>query len=606
MSPESFYPGKGQEEPLDKRESNLKTAIRKLKTLPETVSENSKSQYLSCMDKIDSITETFIEPVMGTYIDQKLVKEQVLKLMLVMGGQLLIIGEYERMQAIADKNGFGEVSKEIVDAALCIMPSQISDPSAKIDIPRMIASKEQNDPLDSYDYIMGCIAEEHDTRDVDVSAFKDNPSEWHHHSSVRYVAAIVSGMLCADLQLLKQPDVLKKFTANSHYKSAFKHAESIFKQMELLQSSWRDAVVNPKNPRHKELVNSILNRTENGGKFESVLAVDILFSRDNRCEEAKDIYRTLHALSSQEGFEHLTPLCEILYAYVDEQTDINIFSETFIVDKYIDHKYSSGKLKSDVSEIRSKTKKTTHNIDPESIEWKDLPDPQELSVEFSKNDPNKFTIQIGYLTSYSDVISMEFYIDLLKKHNFLDWNFLESPNNPEMKAFKGSVLLIIEKTLTATKSLANAEQEARKQKKAQLIESHQKVNESSNGNQEKQPSTKLPDNAQKCSLKTELDLASDSSSNLSISIPCDEDWKRITTNGIVESDIEVVKRAIEKFNENNSQGNLRAIKMKKGSYRLKAGPKLVVVLKPESNGRLTIEKVFPRKIDYKRGVRGLI
>lgn len=87
-----------------------------------------------------------------------------------------------------------------------------------------------------------------------------------------------------------------------------------------------------------------------------------------------------------------------------------------------------------------------HTFDPASIDWDGLVPPQEVTIKFQPK-PHKFLIELIWRNQEGESLNVNLNFDT--KGNKLDWNFLESPDDPVMISMRTSSFATAQNILKA-------------------------------------------------------------------------------------------------------------------------------------------------------------
>lgn len=102
-------------------------------------------------------------------------------------------------------------------------------------------------------------------------------------------------------------------------------------------------------------------------------------------------------------------------------------------------------------EILPKLSKDEYVINPSEIEWQGLIKPTSISFKFNRDFQSRFKVAFYYENDEGEEAELNFDIDTKSKKESIDWNFLESPDDPEMKEMKNAVMLSVESVLQDVK-----------------------------------------------------------------------------------------------------------------------------------------------------------
>lgn len=105
--------------------------------------------------------------------------------------------------------------------------------------------------------------------------------------------------------------------------------------------------------------------------------------------------------------------------------------------------------------INQKSSKTKYSLDPFSIEWQGLIQPVIAVVNFNQDSPDKIDIAFYYKSDRDKDIELFFEVDT--KKGKIEWDFLEDPEDPEMKNMKKALLLSTKSLLLEIQKQAEIE-----------------------------------------------------------------------------------------------------------------------------------------------------
>jgi len=158
------------------------------------------------------------------------------------------------------------------------------------------------------------------------------------------------------------------------------------------------------------------------------------YVRENK---EKDFYQLL-----LEGVEEFMDKFEVADLILTKEDADSLF-EVGSLD--LDQRTDFDSLRVSISSIISKTSSREFEIDPDTVNWGTQAKPALCLVEFDKDKPFEFKVYLGYEGYQEESLTLAFHFDV--KRGTFDWNFIESPTDPEMLVYRNVVLLTCSKIL---------------------------------------------------------------------------------------------------------------------------------------------------------------
>jgi len=244
-------------------------------------------------------------------------------------------------------------------------------------------------------------------------------------------------------------------------------------------------------------------------------------------------------------------------------------------------------------EIMQKSSKLEYTIDPSNIEWQALIEPSRVNVTFHKDFPHKSGIILHYENSSGEKVELTFKLNTKSNGENIDWDFLESPDDPQMKDMKNIALFVIQTVLNNVKKQAETDyQERQKAKIAQTSQVDSGLKKSLDKSE-----TYIPREKQEKQEKLERRLGiieqtqseiipiKENGTKKHINLVSSKEIGKMLSRFSIESQEKIIK-AIQRFNEDGA-GRFKALGRKheeKTVYELRVDKHRVLVVEDHLNG----------------------
>lgn len=123
-----------------------------------------------------------------------------------------------------------------------------------------------------------------------------------------------------------------------------------------------------------------------------------------------------------------------------------------------------------VSAIFQKSSQKVYEVNPDDVDWQTLYSPQTVKVQFDKDKPKKFNVELGYEDDDGGTMEVKYGFDVSK--GLMDWKYFADPLQPEndhVANFRSLLLHVTSSILTTIQKQAESQHQQKQTLKSSII-----------------------------------------------------------------------------------------------------------------------------------------
>lgn len=386
---------------------------------------------------------------------------------------LMTLEVMEEQKKVAKRNGFYQRGFEPYEQPTIFdLCGNLSIKVGKLSISE-IAKGKNISPVDYY----GCqidsfIARICLTHDEILLKNKNDFTDSYPNKSLQFIQESTGQILAmADLS----PQIVEQLFSHISPKDevtpeVIKKIKEVVKQTDILEQNVLNTILNPQSDSFPTLKMLFEKYFENDNPTIKVLALQKL---GLRLKDRKiNGYRRAKKLAS-EGGEHsqfYAKLAEAIRRISIEESpqELNILTHDDVIMFLNGDSTKAGATFEDLRalriEILPKLSKEEYVVDPSEIQWHGLIEPTSIIFKFNREFQSRFKATFQYKNDKGESHELDFDIDTKSKEESIKWDFLESPDAPEMQPMRNAAMLSIQSGLLSVLEEIKLEQ-LEKQKK---------------------------------------------------------------------------------------------------------------------------------------------
>jgi len=390
---------------------------------------------------------------------------------------------------------------------------------------------------------------------------------------------------------------------NSMDKEIFQKAKDIVRKTDSLGQQVLNTILNPTSPFFPALKEKFESHFGNDNSSVKLMALQKLGLKT--IGKIMDSYRKarINSFKNDEFTSFYADFASIIKKYcIEENTQVfNLLTRDDVI-MFVNENYENvenriptiEELKKLKMEIMQKSSKLEYIVDPSNIQWQALIEPNRINVKFYKDFPHKSDIILYYENNSGEKVELTFKLNTKSNEEKIDWDFLESPDDPQMRDMKNAVLIAMQNTLNDVKKQAEVDYQERQKAKntqaPQIDSNGLKKSLDKNGTyipKEKQEKQKKPERRPGIIEQAQSAIMPVKENEIKkhINLVTSKEIGKMLSKFSTESQEKIIK-AIQRFNENGT-GRFKALGRKheeKTVYELRVDKHRVLVVEDHLNG----------------------
>lgn len=248
-------------------------------------------------------------------------------------------------------------------------------------------------------------------------------------------------------------------TKDDTQKESIEWSKRLIGRITSLHESIYKTLLNPESPNFLSM-KGILENHLNKSWIEKMMAIYFLGLKSN--SKIYELYRKSRSFSLEGNNSNFYKLLgKNILEYVDGLSRKGILTKDDNI-MILENENKEAKTTPMIENIRNiangifqKSSNVTYPIDTEKVNWGDLVKPTTCIVNFPQKNPRSITVNFHYENEEGEELDLKVSFDT--KREQIDWSFIESPDDPEMKEMKNAVMFATKQILLEIQKQAEKE-----------------------------------------------------------------------------------------------------------------------------------------------------
>ncbi len=392
------------------------------------------------------------EPLKGTFAAISI------EFCLSTAAQLIILRSFQKLDALAQQNGFAKHFAEEKRMATFYFAGPSLVKIAGLSIEDIANNQDLIAPSSGYKFLVeaGLVKKNltHDkvvdeNKDLELSTVYPNTMKHNIQKAAGQILALAGG-IATDVFSYAERVIAPKNNLQSEFIKTTKEVSLAFRH---LQGRIRETILNPQDMDFNDLKTALEHYLQGGDERAKNLAIYMMGL--NTEPNVSGMYRKVAELSAKNNNNALfyKLLANAIKEFTSEtSSSLLILTEDdlpMFISTSEEQKAQAVPNVDDLKKINGltfqKSSNKDYSIDPKLINWGNVIPPQDVKIIFSEGGPGKFKIVLHYENEMKEESNLSLSFNT-KKQEF-DWSFLEDPNDPKMQDAKNAFLLVTKSIL---------------------------------------------------------------------------------------------------------------------------------------------------------------